>query len=397
MQFPKQVKIIAGQKKIKNNLFKCFDKQVIMFLSELSKEILKNPLSKNYSDLITLAFWIRNKNILKFKSYYTDKEIRYGRGLAFHITPSNIALNFVYSFVLSLLAGNSNIVRVPRKKFDQNNIFFSILKRQLEKKKFISIKNNNLFINYEPDESINNFFSKDADTRIIWGSDKTIQMFKKFETKPSCKDVVFPDRYSVSILNLKKIKRLNHKNLLNLTKKFYLDALVYDQNACTSPHLIIWVGKKNKIFPKLFWKYLNNQIKVQNLFDANEKKMFDKYNSLCELSAFRKEIKKIDTIDYINISDLKYIPEDIDKFRVGNGCFFEIYSNEIKNNKLKNNKKIQTITYYGFTKLQMQKLINFSNLINADRIVPVGRAIEFDRIWDGYDLIRELSKITVVN
>ena len=35
-----------------------------------------------------------------------------------------------------------------------------------------------------------------------------------------------------------------------------------------------------KIFPKLFWKYLNNQINVQNLFDANEKKMFDKYKKM---------------------------------------------------------------------------------------------------------------------
>ena len=103
----------------------------------------------------------------------------------FHIAPSNIALNFAYSFVLSLLAGNSNIIRVSKTKFEQNKIFFSILNKLLKEKRFNLIKKNNLFIKYDQNNEITNFLSKKADCRIVWGSDKTIQNLKKMETQPS--------------------------------------------------------------------------------------------------------------------------------------------------------------------------------------------------------------------
>ena len=96
--------------------------------------------------------------------------------------------------------------------------------------------------------------SKKADCRIIWGSDKTVTNLRKMETKPLCKDLFFPDRYSVSLLSLKEIKKLKRNSLASLAKNFYLDTLLYDQNACTSPHFIIWIGKKNEKISSIFWK-----------------------------------------------------------------------------------------------------------------------------------------------
>ena len=124
------------------------------------------------------------------RAAYNNEEIRLGHGLAFHIAPSNIALNFAYSFVLSLLAGNSNIIRVSKTKFEQNEIFFSILKKLLKEKKLNLIKKNNLFIKYDQNNEITNFLSKKADV-IVWGSDKTIQNLKKMDTQPLCKDIFF--------------------------------------------------------------------------------------------------------------------------------------------------------------------------------------------------------------
>ena len=50
-----------------------------------------------------------------------------GRGLIFHITPTNVPTNFFYSFIFSLLSGNSNIVKLPTKDFEEkNNIRFNL-------------------------------------------------------------------------------------------------------------------------------------------------------------------------------------------------------------------------------------------------------------------------------
>ena len=47
---------------------------------------------------------------------------------------SNIAMNYAYSLVFGLIAGNTNIVRLPSIKFPQVNILNHIIKNQLKKK-----------------------------------------------------------------------------------------------------------------------------------------------------------------------------------------------------------------------------------------------------------------------
>jgi hypothetical protein len=36
-------------------------------------------------------------------------------------------------------------------------------------------------------------------------------------------------------------------------------------------------------------------------------------------------------------------------------------------------------------------------LIGVDRIVPIGTALDIGIYWDGYDLIRTLSRVILVN
>lgn len=43
--------------------------------------------------------------------------ITQGRGVAFHIAPSNVAVNFAFSLAAGLLTGNANIVRLSSKPF----------------------------------------------------------------------------------------------------------------------------------------------------------------------------------------------------------------------------------------------------------------------------------------
>ena len=50
---------------------------------------------------------------------YVNLGKRVGRGIVFHITPSNVPLNFAYSWLSGILSGNLNIVRVASKKSEQ--------------------------------------------------------------------------------------------------------------------------------------------------------------------------------------------------------------------------------------------------------------------------------------
>ena len=57
------------------------------------------------------------------------------------------------------------------------------------------------------------------------------------------------------------------------------------------------------------------------------------------------------------------------------------------------NNKYQTLTYYGVDKKILEDFVIENNVSGIDRIVPVGRALDMDIIWDGYDIISYLSRI----
>ena len=64
----------------------------------------------------------KRQAVLSYAKEYKDAAKRLGRGIVFHIAPSNVPVNFAFSLAAGLLAGNKNIVRIPSKDFPQVRI-----------------------------------------------------------------------------------------------------------------------------------------------------------------------------------------------------------------------------------------------------------------------------------
>lgn len=56
------------------------------------------------------------------------------------------------------------------------------------------------------------------------------------------------------------------------------------------------------------------------------------------------------------------------------------------------NENLQTITYFGFDKKFLLDFVQRQQSSGNERIVKIGRALEFSVQWDGTDLIQALSK-----
>lgn len=52
----------------------------------------------------------------------------------------------------------------------------------------------------------------------------------------------------------------------------------------------------------------------------------------------------------------------------------------------------QTLTYYGFDRDEISAFAGRCAMFGLSRIVPVGQALNFDTVWDGYDLLRVLTR-----
>ena len=167
--------ILGNLKDINSGPYEIFDKIVINFLNEVSKEIFQTKKIIKFTDIISFGFWCRSSNIKKILNNYSSFKNRLGRGSVLHITPSNVPTNFAYSLAFGLLAGNHNLIRIPSKNFFQVKILCNIFSKLLKKKKFKSILKRITLIKYENSDKVSIQLSKLVEARIIWGGDDTIK------------------------------------------------------------------------------------------------------------------------------------------------------------------------------------------------------------------------------
>ena len=382
---------ITKNKRFNINVSEPFNNQSIDFLSDFSKELKKEKKIYKYPDLIYLVFWTSYKKIGEAKKKFLSRNIRLGRGLIFHICPSNVPTNFIYSFFFGLLSGNSNIVKVPSKVFPEKNIILSTINKLFKKKKYLGLKNSNFFIKY--DEKIENTqkISSICDGRVIWGGDKTINEVRKIWIPERAIELTFADRYSLSILNLNKFKKIKNHEIKLIAKKFFYDSYMMNQSACNSPHFVFWVGKKNNNLQQKFWKELNYI--AEQKFILDESVVLNKYSNLIKNMIDQKNFQNIKLFKnnlYV-VNPNKNI-KNIENIRGISGMFFQKNIASIIELKKFITKKCQTVTYFGLNKKQIESFVLKNNLFGIDRVVPVGKALDINLVWDGYDVIDSLSR-----
>ena len=229
-----------------------------------------------------------------------------------------------------------------------------------------------------------------ADCRMIWGGDKTISIFKKYETKPRCTDITFPDRYSICIIDGKAILEADEDKMKRLVENFYVDTYLMDQNACSSPQLIYWTNDSEQAREK-FWNYVYDY--ANSKYNLQDAVCVDKYTKFCENAIMYDNIGETSTkTNLLYRSQIKTLSGNMTEIRGKGGYFYE-YTLADKNELFKViNEKYQTITYFGIDEKELLNDIVKNELTGIDRIVPVGKAMDIDIFWDGHDLARELSR-----
>jgi hypothetical protein len=55
------------------------------------------------------------------------------------------------------------------------------------------------------------------------------------------------------------------------------------------------------------------------------------------------------------------------------------------------------LSHFGFTEAELTDLVRALAGRGIDRVVPVGQVLAFAPIWDGYDLLREFTRLTTVS
>ena len=369
-----------------------YDELVGNFLQDFSDAILKDARSKNFPDAVSVAFFARAGNIKRLKKNFVGSLKRIGRGLAFHITPSNIPVHFAFSFMFGLLAGNANVVRLSSKNFPQIDFLCDVLNKILAQEDYKKIRAMTSIVRYDKDSDWTKIFSAECNVRLIWGGDATIDNVRKISIPPHAVELVFPDRYSLAILNESAVENLNDAELKKLAQNFYSDTYLVDQNACSSPQLILWKSSEKFSGREKFWSAVHKL--AQEKYDLPEIKATTKYTDFCRNAIDFSTVGELSQQDnFLYRANVKKIFEGVENLRGKFGLFYELNLNSPEELCAVVNEKIQTLTYFGFSAEELAQVVEENNLLGIDRIVPIGRALDIGVFWDGYDLIGQMSRI----
>ncbi len=385
------LKFLVGDFEILKNIMSVpvlstFSDYAMDFLAALSKEILSDKRSKNNVDVISYAYWIRKASLEEAKQKHNDFKNRLGRGVAFHIAPSNVPVNFAVSMTSSILAGNISIIRVSDKEFEQVDIICDAMNR-LFCGRFENMKKYFIIVRYAHNDIITKELSSICDLRIIWGGNRTIEAIRKAEIPHRAIEMTFADRHSIAIINSDFYLLQDKKKI---AKGFYTDTYYTDQNACSSPRLVVWTGNNVIEARKQFWECLYEI--VENDYTMKPIQAVDKYSSFCNFAMSRKGVKLISDNNYVMRCEVDKIYDDMMNFKNGGGYFFEFVTNELEDIVPVLSKQCQTVSVLGIDKQDVMDIVVKYGVRGVDRIVPLGETMGLEFIWDGYKMIESMSR-----
>lgn len=366
-----------------------FDEDVLAFLNDLSAVLRRN---REYPDVATFGFWCRKAALLQEKVKYDDVNERFGKGIVFHSTPSNVAVNFAFSFAAGLLAGNANIVRLPGKPFEQVTIISDAIRELLETK-HKNMAPYVVFVKFPPVKEITDAFSGICNVRVIWGGDMTVAELRQSKIPARTTEITFADRHSIAVIDADAYLAAERKD--TIIQNFYNDTYYTDQNACTSPRIIFWQGEKKEEAKVDFWKRVHEL--VAGRYSLAAVQAVGKLNALYSVAS-QKAVKLQDSEDmFITRLDVDRVDKDLMNYKYNSGFYFEKDIDNLKEIVNVCDIRCQTVTYYGVKEEDFREFLGAARPIGIDRIVPMGKSMDFALIWDGYDLIRQMSRrVTII-
>ena len=219
-------------------------------LGRLSSLILRDPLLRGDAASVALAYWLRRSNVDRLNEAFERRRalvpdlVHVPAGRVFHVAPGNVDTVFVYSWALAYLCGNQNIVRVSGQRSDVLRGLLALLSRLMQDDTELAAGNR--FITYEHDEAISAALSRWANHRVLWGGDETVSRLRALPLSPHSSERAFGSKYSWSVVSAPAYLTAEAQITEKLAEGFFNDIFWFDQMACSSPHMLVWVGSREE-------------------------------------------------------------------------------------------------------------------------------------------------------
>jgi hypothetical protein len=305
---------------------------------------------------------------------------------------------FAYSWIPSLLCGNRNIVRTPARRGAAAELLMTQIDQVLPHYQVVS--DTTAFVEFGHEDSITEVLSAEIGLRVIWGGDETIRHIRTLPLPPRAKEVVFPDRHSFAVIAASAFLALDDSAAKNLMDQFYLDVFLFKQMACSSVRLLAWCGtsENTRAAARRAIPLLREAIDRRG-FSLEAADALSKY-AACLRLAIDLPVADIDwgngTLTVVDLKECESLTWPSEPL-VGGGLLLQVRAAELASLAPLIDSRTQTMAQFGF---EVNELAHFLRMLNGrgvDRIVPLGSAMNFAPIWDGYDLLCEFTRLSTID
>ncbi|GAB2828768.1 acyl-CoA reductase [Lentzea nigeriaca] len=373
------------------------DERIVDFLVSFARKLLAPATARRYPELASLGFFLRRGEIAKvLRAVETNPGVlRFPRGMVFHVPPANVDTIFVYSWALSALAGNRNVVRISPRSAGAAEAVVEALNAALADA-HPAVAQTQVMVTYDRDDKITAALSAACDLRVIWGGDRAVTEVRKMPLAPHSRDVTFPDRASFAAISVAGWEAATPEQRRDVAVGFYNDSYWFDQAACASPRALFWVGDEKgaeagrEEFRRLLIDVVAQKELVVEPAMAVQKRV-SAYGVAADghATSIRFDGNAVATLELTS-------PGEVPREWLGVGTFPLATLPSLDALVSLVERKDQTLSVFGFSQQELEDLAHDLAGRGIDRIVPFGSALTFSERWDGYDLLAEFTRLVTV-
>lgn len=367
---------------LKSHTFIAFDPNVIQFFDQISSKCLPLCRSPELNKFASFFFACRSRNLFRLSSDFPSACV--GRGLSLNIAPSNVPLNAFYTLMFTLLSGSPCILRISESVYNNLSFFLDHVSELYNS--FIGKIPSFSIITYPRSSELTQVLSSYSASRVVWGGDSTVNSICQLPSSPSCVDIVFPNRVSCAVVNLDDLWDSADVDLL--FKSFVLDFTQFGQQACSSPKHIYFVSSNLDLkLVERFFSHLDSLASSLADLEFTSRESF--------VSSLRHHLSSPSlTLFYSGAFVKAFVDKSLEtdphsNFRE-NGIFSFTVSSSLANIQLAHH--YQTVVALPFPSDDDRNYFFKKYFAYFDRLVRPGQAIDMHTFWDGYDIVRSLSR-----
>jgi hypothetical protein len=364
-------------------------------LARLSAAILGDPVLRQDPASVSVAYWLRRAQLVRLAEENRRRAeaepdvlwVPVGRVL--HLAPSNVDTLFVYSWALAFLCGNASVVRLSQ----ESGVVVDALLRVIGSvaAEDPELRASNRFVTYGHDEAITGALSAWCSHRVIWGGDETVAAIRPVPLPAHASERVFGSKYSFSVIDAARYRAASEETRARVASGFFNDLFWFDQMACSSPQVVFWIGNPDAAASAArdFERALQAEVSRRQFEPSVSSAVHRRaYAFGMAASADVRVVLEHPGFVGVHLRDRAALDKDI----CGGGLVRHVAAARLSDVLAFIDEKDQTVTHWGFEGEALRDFAAAAGSRGLDRVVPIGEALAFDVVWDGFHIIDDMLR-----